>query len=158
MSTATSSKKVAILGTKGFQEAVQAILSTQARFKGVTFVTVDKLSDRPAGCDTIVTLGIPSFIPGTEGVKIIPMGTRSIQDKQAQSDMWTRLRDKDSPCEMLIPDLTSASEHLVLNGQAFQELKIQLADHRIAISEASDESEQLAAYRAAYEFLLGQIA
>lgn len=147
-----------VTNSKGFEEAVKARLQSQARYKGVTFVTVEKLSDRPAGCDRVAMLGAPSFIPGSEPVKVLSMGTRNLPDAADRSAQWEMLRDKDSTVEEILPELTNPSELLIFNGQVYSELKVNLAEHRIAIADAETPEQKLAAYEEAYKFLLAYVS
>lgn len=130
-----------------------------ARFSGFEFKHVTSISERPDGA-MVASLGIPSFIPGTENVTILSFGSRFIQDAtpQQRSDQWTTLRDKEATVEDVLAELGSYTEYQVLNGAQLKDTKMAIADIRCTIAEAESLEDKLAAYRVGFETLLKTIA
>lgn len=149
------SKSIAIVARPD-QAALAAALQHRiaADYPGHTFTVVEKISDVPAG-SAIGSFGMPTYVPGSSGVRVIAVGTRPQKDADARKAQFEVIRNAASTVEDILPELGLPDEYLVLSKRAVTGVRIGLADHRVAIAEAIDDAGKLEAYKAAYEYLLG---
>lgn len=145
--------KIAILATTaGLVGAIQASLA--ARFPNADIVTINKIGERPADA-TLATLGLPAYIPGNEGVKILSFGSKMVQGMTTEdrSAQWKVLRDPNASVEEVLEELGNFTEYSVIQGRVLMEAKSAVVDVKLQISEATTDEQRLAAYKAGFETL-----
>lgn len=128
--------------------------SLEKRYSDAEFVTIKKLSERPAGA-TVASLGIPSFVPGQDGLNVLSFGSRIIEGAtpDQRSHQWTTLRDPSATTEEVLAELGNWSEYKISQGKAIAEIKSAVVDCKLAVAESETVEEQLAAYKAGFHAL-----
>ena len=148
---------IAVLAaTAGLAAAMQA--SLEKRYTDAEFVHIKKLSERPAG-STVASLGIPSFVPGQDGLKVLSFGSRILEGAtpQERSHQWTTLRDPSATTEEVLAELGNWSEYTILQNKGIQEAKSAIVDTKLAIAESDTDEERLALYRAGFNMLASML-
>jgi hypothetical protein len=144
---------IAILATSTvLAAAMQA--SLEKRFPNAEFKVIDKINDRPAGAQ-LASLGLPSFVPGTDTIKVLSFGSRIIQDAttEQRKHQWTVLRDPKASVEDVIAELGNWQEYSIQQGRAISDTKSAIADIQLALSEAEDDATRLKLYKEGYQAL-----
>lgn len=144
---------IAILATTTvLASAMQASLAK--RFPNAEFKHITKLSDRPQGAQ-VASLGLPSFVPGSESVKILSFGSRVIQDatKDERAHQWEVLRNADASVEEVLAELGNFEEYTVQKGRTISDTKSTIADIKLALVEAESDEQRLALYKEGFQLL-----
>jgi hypothetical protein len=148
-------KTIAIVAsTPALGEAMKGLL--QSRVRKAQFKIVSKIADAPLGAE-LCTLGIPSYVPGSDpvtihsfGSRIIPAGPQATEQRRLQ---WQVLRSPESTYEDVIAELGTPEEYLVLPSRALAALTVKLAKLTVQIASADDAEEELEAYKEGFEML-----
>jgi hypothetical protein len=150
MKTATT---IAILAsTAALASAMEA--SLVKRYPDATFTPIKKLNERPAG-SIVASLGLPSFVPGTEGVKVLSFGSR-ILDNATEGErkaQWLTLRNPSASTEDVLAELGNYEEYSIQKARTIAEAKEAVVDTKVALIDAADDAERLALYKAGFEAL-----
>lgn len=149
--------QIAILAsTAALAAAMQA--SLEKRYPNADFVHISRLNDRPAGAQ-VASLGLPSFVPGSDSVKVLSFGSRIIQDATAdqRSHQWSVLRDPKASVEEVMAELGNWQEYVIQQGKSLSDTKSTIADIKLALSEAEDDAAKLALYKEGFNALLALI-
>ncbi len=144
---------IAILATTTvLASAMQA--SLEKRFPNAEFKHITKLSDRPSGAQ-VASLGLPSFVPGSESVKILSFGSRIIQDatKEQRSNQWDVLRNPTASVEDVLAELGNFEEYTVQKGRTMSDTKSAIADIKLGLVDAKDDEQRLALYKEGFTLL-----
>jgi hypothetical protein len=147
------SRHVAIIAqTAALAAAMETALSE--KLKGYTFGRVNKISERPAGA-SIASLGIPNFIPGTDGLVVHAFGTKFMDNatKSERDAQWDIVRNEASTPEQVLAELSGFRDYTILSQSKVVETKLALADVKLAIAEAETPEERLQAYKQGFELL-----
>jgi len=150
----TMSKTIAILSkTAGLAGAIEALITP--RVVGARFVVVEKLKDVPSDAYAIASFQMPSFLPSTAGTRVMVVGTRMTSDDEDRKAQFALIRNAAATAEDIIPELGNVDEVIVIGSRHITNLRLGLAEHRATIAEtpSDDLAAQLAAYKAAYEYL-----
>ncbi len=148
---------IAILATTAaLAAAMQA--SLEKRYPNADFVHISRLTDRPANAQ-VASLGLPSFVPGSDGVKILSFGSKIIQDatKEQRAHQWTVLRDPNATTEAVLAELGNWQEYTILQGESIANAKSTIADIKLALVETEDTEAKLALYKEGFNLLAGML-
>ena len=154
---ARKSRVVSIIAaTAALADAIEMNLAP--KMKGWSFEVVPNVSKRSAG-SVIATVGLPSFLPNTEGVTILSLSTAYEKDATTESRkaQWDVIRNPESAPEEILAVLGTAQEYSVTPGKLLNESKLAISDVRIRIAEAETDEERLAAYKEGFEALMGLV-
>jgi hypothetical protein len=152
-----ASKHVAIIAqTDALAAAMESVLS--AKLKGHTFSRIARVSERPDR-SRIATLGLP-FSPGKDKVWVHAFGTRFMDNatKAERDAQWQILRSEDSSVEDVLAELSGFRDYLILSQSHVVEIKLAIADLKLAIAEAETIEDKCAAYKTGFEFLQEALA
>lgn len=145
---------IALLATTAaLASAMQA--SLVKRFPDATFTNIKKLNERPAG-STVASLGLPSFVPGSEGVKILSFGSRILDNtatEQERANQWNTLRSKTASTEEVLAELGNFEEYVVLKGRVINEAKLTVADIKLRMVDATSDEERAALAQEGFQIL-----
>jgi hypothetical protein len=110
-----------------------------AAFPKAEVVTIDKVSDRPAGAE-IASFGIPSYIPGNADAVVHNFGTkiRNNATPEERSHQWEVIRDKESSEEEVAEQLGDFRTVRIQSESTIKDRKVAFADIRIAKIEAEE--------------------
>jgi hypothetical protein len=121
--------------------ALALVMSTRvsAAFPKAEVVTIDKVSDRPAGAE-IASFGIPSYIPGNQDTVVHNFGTKIRNNATAEerSHQWEVIRDKESSEEAVAEQLGDFRTVRIQSESTIKDRKVAFADIRIAKIEAEE--------------------
>jgi hypothetical protein len=151
-------QNIAVLaGTSALALAMTSRL--EARFPNANVIVIDKISDRPVGAE-VASLGIPSYIPGTEKVTVHNFGSKIKQNAtpQERSHQWEVLRNRDSSEEEVAQELGDFRTVQIMNENELQQIKLDFSDVRVAVALAESEVEKNEGYKKAYDMLCGLLA
>jgi hypothetical protein len=119
--------------------ALALVMSTRvtAAFPKADVVTIDKVSDRPAGAE-IASFGIPSYIPGNADTVVHNFGTkiRNNATPEERSHQWEVIRDKESSEEDVAEQLGDFRTVRILSESTIKDRKVAFADIRITKMDA----------------------
>jgi len=151
-------QNIAVLASSSALALVMAS-SVQAKFPNANVTIIDKVSDRPIGAE-IASLGIPSYIPGTENVVVHNFGSKIKQNATPaeRSHQWEVLRDKEATEEQVAEQLGDFRTVKIVNDSTLKQTQLDFADVRIAVALAETEEERVEGYKKAYEMLTGLLA
>ena len=148
----TATKKVAIVSKlPALAAAIQAIIAP--RLAGAEFVVVDRISDVPSDAYAMASFGMPTYIPASAGTRVLSVGTRMVKDEAERKALYAIVRNPEASVEDILPELGQADEYIVVGSRQATTNRLAFAEHRAAIAEAGTAEEQLAAYKAALDFL-----
>lgn len=145
---------IAILAAStGLGQAMQQTLA--ATYGNREFKIIQKIADAPAGA-TLASLGMPTYIPGAKGVNVIVFGTKGSKDdtKEQKTAQWEKIRNPESTCEQIAPELGNVQEYFVSPASAMSEAKLAKADARLELMDAKEafrETDDKDAYIVALE-------
>jgi hypothetical protein len=151
--TMKATTTIAILAsTAALASAMEA--SLVKRYPDATFTPIKKLNERPAG-SIVASLGLPSFVPGTEGVKVLSFGSRILDNATPaeRSHQWTVLRDPSASVEDVVAELGNYEEYQVTKAKQIAEAKEAVVDVKVALIDAETDAERLALYKQGFESL-----
>jgi len=121
--------------------ALALVMSTRvsAAFPKAEVITIDKVSDRPAGAE-IASFGIPSYIPGHADTVVHNFGTkiRNNATPEERSHQWEVIRDKESSEEAVAEQLGDFRTVRIQSESTIKDRKVAFADIRIAKIEAEE--------------------
>lgn len=149
---------IAVLAsTAALASAMEA--SLVKRYPDATFTPIKKLNERPAG-SIVASLGLPSFVPGTEAVKVLSFGSRIIENSTPaeRSHQWTVLRDPKASAEQVLAELGNYEEYSIQKSKFIAEAKNAVVDIKIALIDAETDAERLALYKDGFEQLAKMLA
>jgi hypothetical protein len=150
-------KTIAILAsTAALASAMEASLVT--RHPDATFTHIKKLSERPADA-LVASLGLPSFVPGQEGIKVLSFGSRILENatKEERSHQWRVLRNPEASAEDVLAELGNVETYVIQKGRAIDEARSAIVDVKLAIAEAETDDERLAAYKEGFSALAAML-
>lgn len=127
-----------------------------SKFDKAEIVTVDKLSDAPQG-SILASLGLPSYVPSANIAQVISVGTKICRTEDEKTKQWDTIKDENSTSEDLLAELGSFEQYFILPSRATQDIRLELAEARLAIAEATNVEEERDAYKAAFETLRNKI-
>ena len=149
---------IAVLASSSALALVMAS-SVQAKFPNANVTIIDKISERPIGAE-IASLGIPSYIPGTENVVVHNFGSKIKQNAtpQERSHQWEVLRDAKSTEEQVANELGDFRTVKIVNDSTLKQTQIDFADVRVAVALATTDEERNEGYKKAFEMLTALLA
>lgn len=158
MSTKSKNITIAILAsTASLASAMQ--IGLEKRYEGADFKHITKIGERPAGA-FLASLGLPSFIPGSDGIKVLSFGSRMLDGATPaeRSNQWTTLRDPSASVEDVLAELGNYSEYTVLQGKAISEAKEAILEVREAAMDATTPEEELEIFKKGFLALAKMLA
>lgn len=152
-------KHIAIVAaTAALASAMESVLAP--KMTGYTFSHVKRISERPAGA-SIASLGLPSFVPGNDGITVHSFGSRIIDNAtpEQRSKQWETLRSATASVEEVLAELNQrVDDYIILSGAAIKDTKLAISEVRCEIAEAETLEDKCAAYRKGFELLMAQLA
>ena len=145
-----ATQTIAILAsTAALTSAMEA--SLVKRYPDATFTPIKKLTERPSG-SIVASLGLPSFVPGSEGVKVLSFGSRILENATPaeRSHQWTVLRDPKATVEDVVAELGNYEEYRIEKSKSIAEAKEAIVDTKVALIDAETDAERLALYKAGF--------
>ena len=141
-----------IASTAALAAAMQA--SLEKRYTNAEFVVIKKLNDRPAG-SVVASLGLPSFVPGQDGLKVLSFGSRILDNATTaeRAQQWQVLRSVTATAEDVLAELGNFSEYTILQGKAIAEAKSAIVDIKLGLIDAEDDAARLKLFKEGFEML-----
>jgi len=152
----TQTMKNKTIGVIASTAALGAAMCTQlaSAFPNAEIKVIDRISDRTPGSE-LATLGLPSYVPGQDAVTIHNFGTKMLNDATTadRRHQWEVVRAETSTEEEVLEQLGGFQTQIIEKEYTVKERKMQVAELKIAASEAETDEELNEVYKNAFDLL-----